>query len=192
MLQTFITKYRDAIIANTTERLIARGWPSVTVNKLENGVPLFLTQLSETLKLEASPTPFSPVAIGESAAQNGCDMLAQGFNLSEVVHCYGDICQAVTQLAMDQKAAFTAEEFHTLNRCLDNAIAEAVTGHARLASQHRATKEVERLAKVADDVSGIVQAAVVSTHVSLGVPLPTEILSDGEAAEDPAPSAGTR
>ena len=66
-----------------------------------------------------------------------------------------------------------------MNRCLDNAIAEAVTGHARLASQHRATKEVERLAKVAADVSGIVKAAVVSTHVSLGMPLPTEILSDG-------------
>jgi hypothetical protein len=79
-----------------------------------------------------------------------------------------------------------------LNRCLDDAIAEAVTGHARLASEHRATKEVERLATVATDVSGIVEAAVVSTHASLGVPLPTEILSDGEAAEDPAPPGGTR
>jgi len=192
MLQTFITTYRDSIVANTTERLIARGWPSVTVTKLNNGVPLFLTQLSETLKLEASPTPFSPVAIGESAAKNGCDMLALGFNLSEVVHCYGDVCQAITQLAMDQKASFTSEEFHTLNRCLDNAIAEAVTGHARMASDQRATKEVERLARVATDVSGIVEAAVVATHASLGVPLPTEILGGGPSGEEPASSAGNK
>jgi hypothetical protein len=140
-----------------------------------------------------TPTPFSPVVIGESAAQNGCDMLALGFNLSEVVHCYGDICQAVTQIAMDHKALITVEEFHTLNRCLDNAIAEAVTGHARLASDHRAKKEVERLANVATDVSRIVEAAVIATHASLGVPLPTEILSEGgQVGEDPVPSAGAK
>jgi hypothetical protein len=69
---------------------------------------------------------------------------------------------------MDQKAPVTVEEFHTMNRCLDAAIAEAVTGHARMASAERATNEVERLAKVATAVSGIVEAAVVETHSSLG------------------------
>jgi hypothetical protein len=193
LLQEFLTTYRDAVIATTTERLSARGWPASTADGLKNGVPLFLTQLSETLKLEASPTPFSPGAIGASAAKNGCDLLALGFNLSEVVHCYGDICQAVTQLAIDQNAEITVEEFHTLNRCLDSAIAEAVTGHARMASQLRATSEVERLTKVATDVSGIVEAAVVATHVSLGVPLPTEILSEGgPVGEESIPSAGAK
>jgi hypothetical protein len=52
--------------------------------------------------------------------------------VSQVVHDYGDICQAITELALDQKAPITVKEFHTLNRCLDAAIAEAVTEHARL------------------------------------------------------------
>ena len=44
----------------------------------------------------------------------------------------GDICQAVTELALEQHAPITTEEFHTLNRCLDTAIAEAVTEHGRV------------------------------------------------------------
>jgi hypothetical protein len=55
----------------------------------------------------------------------------KGFTVSEVVHDYGDICQAVTDLAMETHAPIAIEEFRTLNRCLDDAIAGAVTEHAR-------------------------------------------------------------
>jgi hypothetical protein len=49
-----------------------------------------------------------------------------------VVHDYGDICQAVTEVAVESKVAITTEEFHILNRSLDTAIASAVTEHARI------------------------------------------------------------
>ena len=52
--------------------------------------------------------------------------------MSQVVHDYGDICQAITELALELKAPITVKEFHTLNRCLDTAIAEACTEHARV------------------------------------------------------------
>ena len=52
--------------------------------------------------------------------------------MSQVVHDYGDVCQAITELALERKAPITVKEFHTLNRCLDTAIAEAVTEHARV------------------------------------------------------------
>jgi signal transduction histidine kinase len=48
-----------------------------------------------------------------------------------VVHDYGDLCQAITELALERDAAFPIEEFGTLNRCLDNAIADAVTEFSR-------------------------------------------------------------
>jgi hypothetical protein len=48
-----------------------------------------------------------------------------------VVHDYGDVCQSVTDLAMETKAPIATEDFRTLNRCLDDAIAGAVTEHAR-------------------------------------------------------------
>jgi hypothetical protein len=122
-----------------------RGWPSATTLELEHGVPLFLTQLSETLKREMTTTPFSSDAINASAVQHGRELQALGFNVSEVVHDYGDICQAVTELALDQGAAMTVAEFHSLNRCLDTAIAEAVTQHARMTAKRRTTEETEAI-----------------------------------------------
>lgn len=62
--------------------------------------------------------------IGVSAALHGRDLLQQGFTLDQVVHDYGDLCQAVTELAFEDGAAIQVDEFRTLNRCLDNAIAD--------------------------------------------------------------------
>ena len=114
--------------------------PLRSPNDLEHGVPLFLTQLSETLRSEATGAS-SVSAIGTSATLHGRDLLALGFTVSQVVHVYGDVCQAVTELALEQNAPITTTEFHTLNRCLDTAIAEAVTEHARMtADRDRARK----------------------------------------------------
>jgi C4-dicarboxylate-specific signal transduction histidine kinase len=54
------------------------------------------------------------------------------FSLSARPPCgsgYGEPCQAITDLAVERDAPFSVEEFCTLNRCLNNAIAiaDAVT-----------------------------------------------------------------
>jgi hypothetical protein len=54
-------------------------------------------------------------------------MLRLGYTVDQVVHDYGDVCQAVTELAVEHNKLIAAAEFRTLNRCLDNAIADAVT-----------------------------------------------------------------
>ncbi len=95
MLHEFVTTYRDAIIAKSRAKLTARPWPTASSTELENGVPLFLTQLSETLRQEATGAPYSPTAIGSTATRHGRDLLTLGFTVSQVVHDYGDICQAV-------------------------------------------------------------------------------------------------
>jgi hypothetical protein len=59
-------------------------------------------------------------------------LLQLGFTVDQVVHDYGDLCQAITELAFEREAAFEIEDFRTLNRCLDNAIADAVTEFSRL------------------------------------------------------------
>ena len=73
MLYEFITLHRDAIVARTRDRLRGRPWPSVSSGEIEHGVPLFLAQLSETLRLEATATPFLTAASnsgGYSGGQN--------------------------------------------------------------------------------------------------------------------------
>ncbi len=51
--------------------------------------------------------------------------------MSQVVRDYGDVCQAVTELAVERHAAISVDDFRTLNRCLDDAIASAVTEYGR-------------------------------------------------------------
>ena len=149
MLYEFVTTYRDAIIQRAREKLTARPWPAASAQELENGVPLFLTQLAETLRAESTDSTRSQGAIGSTATRHGADLLALGFSVSQVVHDYGDICQAVTELAIDQNAPISTEEFKTLNQCLDTAIAEAVTEHARITAESRSNEESERSGHVA-------------------------------------------
>jgi signal transduction histidine kinase len=164
MLHRFIVLHREAIVARTRDRVRGRPWPSVSSREIEHGVPLFLAQLSETLHWEATATPFSSDAIGSSAARHGAELSAAGFNVAQVVHDYGDICQAITEIAIEQDAPITVEEFHTLNRCLDTAIAEAVTEHTRLAARRRLEEEVERLGQVAHELRDLLNGALLAFH----------------------------
>src|SRR5215210_6417938 len=164
MLHEFVTAHRVAIVARTRQHVAARPWPPASNSELEHGVPLFLTQLSETLRLETTSTPFSPEAIGVSATRHGGELLALGYSVSQVVHDYGDICQAVTELALEHQAPITTDEFHTLNRCLDDAIAQAVTEHVRVTAESRSSEEVQRLGHLTHEIRDKLNTAFFAFH----------------------------
>jgi signal transduction histidine kinase len=164
MLHEFVVMHRSGIVARTRDRVRARPWPFVSSQELEFGVPLFLTQLAETLRLETSETPFASGAIESTATRHGAELAAAGFTVAQVVHDYGDICQAITEIAAEQHAPITVEEFHTLNRCLDTAIAEAVTEHVRLTSERRSKDEVERLGHAAHEMRDLLNGALLAFH----------------------------
>src|SRR4029453_15832502 len=102
MLYEFIVMYREEIVARARERVRSRPWPSVSNREIEHGVPLFLTQLAETLRLEATATPYSSDAIGSAAMRHGAELLDARFNVAQVVHDYGDICQTITEIAVER------------------------------------------------------------------------------------------
>ena len=164
MLHEFLASHRDAIITRTRAKLTDRPWPLVSTSELEFGVPLFLTQLGETLRVETNGTPFSDAAIAASAARHGAELRALGFNISQVVHDYGDICQAVTEVAVEERIAITTQEFHVLNRCLDTAIAGAVTEHARITAESRSTGEIERSGQLAHEIRDLLNTALLAFH----------------------------
>jgi hypothetical protein len=142
MLHEIVTSNRTELIARCRNKAAKRFAPSETPAPLDHGVPLFLQQLVDALRLdkttpsgeivEPMPTP-APTEIGRAAAVHGAELLRLGYTLDQVVRDYGDVCQAVTVLAGEQDERISTGEFHTLNRCLDNAIADAVTSfeHAR-------------------------------------------------------------
>ena len=160
MLHEFLTVHRDEIITRTREKLTDRPWPLASTSELENGVSLFLDQVSRALESDAEGTPVSETAIAASATQHGRELLSMGFNVSQVVHDYGDICQAITELVIERQALITPREFHHLNRCLDSAIAQAVTEHARVTALARASEETERTAQLAHEIRDLLNTAV--------------------------------
>lgn len=74
--------------------------PRPTEAELQNGVPLFLQQLVDTLQREQATTSrqTSP-EMTQSAQRHGGDLEQAGFTVGQVVDGYRDVCQAVTALA---------------------------------------------------------------------------------------------
>jgi len=154
VLHEFLTENRQLLIDRCREKVAKRVRSTETASSIDYGVPLFLEQLVETLKAEqttsdrtgdSEPTP-APTAIGRAAAAHGADLLRRGFTVDQVVHNYGDVCQCVTALAVERAATISSDEFRTLNRCLDNAIADAVAafGEARQVSLDRQAQTTQQ------------------------------------------------
>jgi len=161
MLQAFLSTHRDKLIERTRAKVALRSAPRPTEEELTNGVPLFLTQLGEALRLEGLSYE-ADSHIVESAARHGQDMLKSGFTVGQVVHDYGDVCQAVTELAVEMNAPIPTEEFNTLNRCLDNAIAEAVTEFGRHLEQRDSRRATERLGVLGHELGSLLSSAMLA------------------------------
>ena len=135
-LQRFIETNHAKLLSMTREKVEKRSKdPRSDDLETKHGVHVFLNELCEALVAEAKRDPSQQAQadpptnpnIAKTAALHGHDLLGLGFSIDEVVHDYGDVCQAVTELAVELDAPVGVAEFHTLNRCLDNAIASAVT-----------------------------------------------------------------
>jgi len=123
MLAEFITVHRKELIGRCKAKATKRAPAPPPEEALEHGVPKFLDELVEELHLENATNP----AISKTAALYGHDLLRQGLSVSQVVHTYGDVCQSITELAVELDAPIETDDFRRLNRCLDDAIAAAVT-----------------------------------------------------------------
>jgi signal transduction histidine kinase len=119
-----------------------------------------LDQLIDALR---SPHAASGAFV-ESAGKHGRDLLKRGFTVAQVVYDYGDVCQAVTELATETHASISADEFHAFNGCLDDAIAEAVTEHARSREQSITNEGTERLGNLAHELRNALGTALLSFH----------------------------
>jgi hypothetical protein len=113
-------------------------------------------------------------------------MLRQGFTVGQVVHGYGDICQAVTELAIELGEEIPVHEFRIFNLCLDDAIAQAVSEYGRLRELDVTDESTERLGTLAHELRnhlntamlayGILQDGTVSVKGSTGAVLKRSLL----------------
>lgn len=141
MMHVFLAENRAELERRCRDKVAKRPLRFSTEIQLREGIPIFLDQLIRTLKAEEAGKLAQSLAISgpadgsaqgtselaDSASTHGGKLLALGYSVSQVVHDYGDLCQAVSDLAVALGEQFAVEEFRTLNRCLDNGIAEAVS-----------------------------------------------------------------
>jgi hypothetical protein len=144
MLSEFLHSNRSELIERCQAKAATRNRSEPVYNA--DGIPQFISQLIAEFRAEeahrsladrkpAAPGRPSlalvPAGIPTSAAKHGTELRRQGLTIDQVVHDYGDLCQALTELAMEKDATISVDEFHTFNRCLDEAIAGAVTSYSR-------------------------------------------------------------
>ncbi len=180
MLYNFLIAHRVELVTRCRAKVAKRLAPEATEEELEDGIPLFLEQLIKTLEMEQTVQPMRsrkisgpsgggrPVLseIGETAARHGRELLQHGFTLEQVVHDYGDLCQAITDLAFELDEVVEIDEFRTLNRCLDNAIANAVTEFSYqrdfMVADTQALAWNERLGFFAHELRNLIHTATLS------------------------------
>ena len=182
MLHEFLSSKREELVSRCRVKVAKRHAPRPTERELEYGIPVFLTQLTEILREESLGSSAESVSgpsktakhrmairIDTTASIHGNELLLKGFTVDQVVHDYGDLCQAVTELAIEGNVLITNSEFQTLNRCLDNAIADAVSGFAR--ERDRVIAEVseqtlnERLGFLAHEFRNLINTAMLAVTV---------------------------
>lgn len=127
MLYEFLIENRGELIERCRLKVAQRPAPRATEAELNHGITLFLDQIIKTLKAEESAQPsesrrmsgpsggadaiFSEMGVG--AKEHGRELLQHGFTIDQVVHDYGDLCQAVTDLAVELNAPISNDEFRT-------------------------------------------------------------------------------
>ena len=180
MLHEFLTANQSELIDRCREKVARRSPPKANSPELKHGIALFLEQLIRTLQVEQGDEPLlsrkvsgpsggaapDPSEIGVTAARHGRELLQHGFTVDQVVHDYGDLCQAITELATERDASIGADEFRTLNRCLDNGIADAVTEFAYqrdiLVENKGFHALTERLGFLAHELRNLIQTATLA------------------------------
>jgi signal transduction histidine kinase len=161
VLDEFLTANRQAIIAGAQARVASRPGP-VLQGKLTHGVPVFLDQLGEALRQAKLSDLVNHDQIGKTAGRHGRDLLRMGLTIAQVVHDYGDVCQTITELAVAQNVPIPGHEFRTLNLCLDDAIAEAVTEYLRQRERQIADQGTEHLGTLAHELRNLINVAMLS------------------------------
>jgi signal transduction histidine kinase len=172
MLQDFLRANRSELIERCRAKVAGRRAPRATPRELEHGVPLFLDQLVGMLPGGNPGKAMSEAQIQDTATRHGSELLRHDFSIDQVVHDYGDLCQSIVEIAEEQQAPITREEFGVLNIRLDNAIAGAVTEYAReresLRDDESNLATNQRLGLLAAEMRNLLNTAIVAISAIKG------------------------
>jgi hypothetical protein len=139
MLYELIKANRELLLSRSANLSMETGGHSDSQTASLGHVSIFFDQLTDALRVEygtprdsvqtskrmTSPAP--AVQLSESALSHGRELRESNLTIGAVVRNYGSVCQAITGYAVEVNATIDPAEFRTLNWCLDEAMAQAVT-----------------------------------------------------------------
>jgi signal transduction histidine kinase len=191
-LLEFLKTNQQAVQERIEEKSSALAGMRPASDALKSGLPVFFKQLLHVLEhaptevvhltadrngmVKAANDGDEPAIAGgaghaydfevaTSAGAYGKELQHLGYTLSHVVHSYGAICQAITEIAIEKKAAITTEEFRALNRCLDTAIAGAVTTFHAERAEDLSNRETQHLGFLAHELRNALAIVKTSLHL---------------------------
>ncbi|PIR22533.1 MAG: hypothetical protein COV44_07545 [Deltaproteobacteria bacterium CG11_big_fil_rev_8_21_14_0_20_45_16] len=168
MLQDFLEDNRDAILRLCDKKSTHLAGLLGTSEQLKAGLPLFYEQLIMILK-ERIETNSSDDMLS-AAAMHGKEFLRLGYSLSHVVHAYGAMCQAITEIATQTRAHISPREFNVLNACLDVAISTAVSEFQFRSNEANEEREIQHLGFLAHELRNALSSATVAHEmIKLGI-----------------------
>ena len=176
MLREFLSDNREELIERCRVKVAMRRAPRATPKELSHGVGFLLAQLTESFSQNVPPASDAQDSVtarntssemAKTAARHGTELLQHGFTIEQVVHDYGDLCQSITELAVERTAPIGVREFGYLNITLDNAIASAVSAYTHEHDIARADDAKlaanERLAFLANEMRNLLNTAILAT-----------------------------
>lgn len=158
VLDQFIDEYEDQIADRATALSRARD-PLLHERPAKAEITTFLAQVASMVRHGGAAADH---ALHSTAGLQGANMLRGGHAIADVVQSYGDVCQAVTTLAAEERVRISVEDFCIFNRCLDDAIGHAISEYNRIANERRATGEIQRLGFAAHELRDQLQTAQLS------------------------------
>lgn len=187
MLVEFLAQHRSEILALTEDKTLELAGDHPSSAQLKHGLPIFYEQVIDIIRRVADPAapptrdvpaiaaaadrsdePAMARAAGQpeeaelatSAGVQGQEYRRLGYTLSHVVHAYGAMCQAITEVAGKRQTTIDTDEFRALNRCLDVAIAGAVTSY----EQAQSTPKGEPLSAPRQEMRNVLGSARAAFH----------------------------
>lgn len=169
MLPDFLKDNKDEILEIARLESLSIAGVRPTSDQLKLGLPVFFQQIIHILNIEKFKSPAAissahpeDIEIAKSSGLLGVELLRLGYTLSHVVHIYGSLCQAITGLAANKSINISALEFRNLNRCLDVAIASAVTEFQSFRELQKRNEEVKRCGFCAHELRNSLGSALMS------------------------------
>jgi signal transduction histidine kinase len=192
MLPEFLKENKNEILEAARLESLSLAGVRATSDQLRLGLPVFFQHLVHILDYEKLKSPAAisvkpdaiarekaatesnevamamasghpeDIELAKSSGLLGVELLRLGYTLSHVVHIYGSLCQAITGLAVKKSINISALEFRNFNRCLDVAIAGAVTEFQRLRELQKRAEEVKRCGFCAHELRNSLGSALMS------------------------------